>query len=391
MDEFHRLAYLIRRYVEWYGHPPTIAKSCAYRIHISYIPIPVRPKIDGMKYSQEKQGGRAAILAGGHCAEEAIPTVFFDLSDYAGGELPASSQSTSMGLSAPSVEEHYGALLQREEQAHQRTQEKLRMAQEQMRRMQDETKQRELEFEEEKRELMDMMDEKEEVLAWEQSQLEIRIQQERDMTKAENARLKERVKKLSMIQSNLLKQVSMLMTEREELKRLERRKSPRGKTSASSTSSCTSLGAQGINLERLAELNAFVKNGVPKNLNGDLQEPLEEILLHEAPEMDRQDSPQPSVSESIRSRPSSQDLLRQIRQHTTCYAATRAAVSPRRVSSPRLRRKEDARRDVPSYADVMALPLQERPSSSLGKQDDLMASFAQHLEAYAQRQSDAGG
>ena len=341
-----------------------------------------------MKYSQEQQGGRA-ILAGGR-AEEAIPTVFFDLSDY-GSELPASSH-TSMGLSAPSVEEHYGALLQREEQAHQRTQEKLRMAQEQMRCMQDEAKQRELEFEEEKRELMDIMDEKEEVLAWEQSQLEIRIQQERDMTKAENARLKERVKKLSMIQSNLLKQVSMLMTEREELKRLERRKSPRGKASASSTSSCTSLGAQGINLERLAELNAFVKNGGPKNLNGDLQEPLEEILLREAPDMDRQDrqdSPQPSVSESIRSRPSSQDLLRQIRQHTTCYAATRAAVSPRRVSSPRLPRKEDARRDVPSYADVMALPLQEPPSSE--KQDDLMASFAQHLEAYAQRQSDVGG
>jgi len=323
-----------------------------------------------MKYSQEKQGGRA-ILGNGR-AEEAIPTVFFDLSDY-GSELPASSH-TSMGLSAPSVEEHYGALLQREEQAHQRTQEKLRMAQEQMRCMQDEAKQRELEFEEEKRELMDMMDEKEEVLAWEQSQLEIRIQQERDMTKAENARLKERVKKLSMIQSNLLKQVSMLMTEREELKRLERRKSPRGKTSASSTSSCTSLGAQGINLERLAELNAFVRNGGPKNLNGDLQEPLEEILLHEAPDMDRQDS---------------QDLLRQIRQHTTCYAATRAAVSPRRVSSPRAPRKEDARRDVPSFADVMALPLQEPPSSE--KQDDLMASFAQHLEAYAQRQSDVGG
>ena len=323
-----------------------------------------------MKYSQDKQGSRAAILAGAHCAEETVPTVFFDLSDYAGGELPG-SQSTSMGLSAPSVEEHYGVWLQREEQAHQRTQEKLRMAQEQMRCMQDETKQRELEFEEEKRELIDMIDEKEEVLAWEQSQLEIQIQQERDMTKAENARLKERVKKLSMIQSNLLKQVSMLMTEREELKRLERRKCPRGKTLASSTSSCTSLGAQGINLERMAELNAFVKNGAPKNLNGDVHEP-EEILL--------QDSPEPSVSESI-SRPSSQDLLRQIRQHTTCYAATRAAVSPRRVSSPRLRRKEDARRDVPSYADVMALPLQ----------DDLMASFAQHLAAYAQPQSDVGG
>ena len=296
-----------------------------------------------MKYSQDKQGSRAAILAGAHCAEETVPTVFFDLFDYAGGELPA-SQSTSMGLSAPSVEEHYGVWLQREEQAHQRTQEKLRMAQEQMRCMQDETKQRELEFEEEKRELIDMIDEKEEVLAWEQSQLEIQIQQERDMTKAENARLKERVKKLSMIQSNLLKQVSMLMTEREELKRLECRKCPRGKTWASSTSSCTSLGAQGINLERMAELNAFVQNGAPKNLNGDLHEP-EEILL--------QDSPEPSVSESI-SRPSSQDLLRQIRQHTTCYAATRAAVSPRRVSSARLRRKEDARRDVPSYADGFA-------------------------------------
>ena len=325
-----------------------------------------------MKYSREKQGGTTGILGGG-CAEETIPSVFFDLSDYAGSEeLPASSgKSTSMGLCAPSVEEHYGALLQREEQSHQRTQEKLCMVQEQMRCMQDETKQRELEFEEEKRELMDMMDEKDEVLAWEQSQLEIRIQQERDMAKAENARLKERVKKLSMIQSNLLKQVSMLMKEREELKRLERQKCPRGKTSASSTSSCTSLGAQGINLERLAELNAFVKNGVPKNLNGDLHE---EILLHE-------DSPEPSVSESIRSRPSSQDLLRQIRQHTTCYAATRAAVSPRRVSSPRRRRKEDARRDVRSYADVMALPLQ----------DDLMASFAQHLAAYEQQQSDVGG
>lgn len=326
----------------------------------------------------------AAILTGGHRTEETIPTVFFDLSDYAGGELPGTSQSTSMGLSAPSVEEHYGALLQREEQAHQRTEEKLRMAQEQMRRMQDEIRQRELEFEEEKRELMDMIDEKEEVLAWEQSQLEIRIQQERDMTKAENARLKERVKKLNMIQNNLLKQVSMLMSEREELKRLERRKSPRGKTSASSTSSCTSLGAQGMSLERMAELNAFVKNGVPKNLNGDakVQEPLEEVLLREEAEaLGRQDSPEHSVSESLRGRPSSQELLRQICHHTTSYAATRAAVSPRPVSS--------RGRDVPSYADVMAFPLKERRPSSPGKQDDLMASFAQHFAAYT-RQSDAG-
>eukprot|EP00438_Fugacium_kawagutii_P017583 Skav222246 [mRNA] locus=scaffold3059:209979:214785:- [translate_table: standard] len=127
-----------------------------------------------MKYSQQKKGGRtSAILAGTYAAEEAVPTVFFDLSDYAAGaELPLPSQSTSIGrISAPSVEEHYGALLQREEQAHQRTEEKLRLVQEQMRRMQDEIRQRELEFEEvpkqddascgqEKRELMDMIDEK---------------------------------------------------------------------------------------------------------------------------------------------------------------------------------------------------------------------------------------
>eukprot|EP00913_Durusdinium_trenchii_P034481 g32258.t3 len=165
-----------------------------------------------MKYAQQKRGGRTAIFAG-TCADEPVPTVCFDLSDSAGRELPATSQSTPMSfsLSAPSLEEHYGALLQREEQAHQRTEEKLRMAQEQMRRMQDDLQKRELEFEEdcalplhrvhsvclkeslsssrmllhpeiapvfrvkvvgsaitlqEKKELMDMIDEKEEILAF---------------------------------------------------------------------------------------------------------------------------------------------------------------------------------------------------------------------------------
>eukprot|EP00913_Durusdinium_trenchii_P034479 g32258.t1 len=217
-----------------------------------------------MKYAQQKRGGRTAIFAG-TCADEPVPTVCFDLSDsvrpsqsqFAGRELPATSQSTPMSfsLSAPSLEEHYGALLQREEQAHQRTEEKLRMAQEQMRRMQDDLQKRELEFEEdcalplhrvhsvclkeslsssrmllhpeiapvfrvkvvgsaitlqEKKELMDMIDEKEEILAWEQSQLEQRVQQERELAKAENVRLRERVKKLNMIQNNLLKQAANL-------------------------------------------------------------------------------------------------------------------------------------------------------------------------------------
>lgn len=44
--------------------------------------------------------------------------------------------------------------------------------------------------------------------------------------------------------------------------------------------------------------------------------------------------------------------LRQIRQQTSCYAATRAALSPH------LRRSDGV-----SYADVMALPLKE-PSRS---------------------------
>ncbi|CAK9054527.1 unnamed protein product [Durusdinium trenchii] len=334
-----------------------------------------------MKYAQQKRGGRTAIFAG-TCADEPVPTVCFDLSDSAGRELPPTSQSTPMSfsLSAPSLEEHYGALLQREEQAHQRTEEKLRMAQEQMRRMQDDLQKRELEFEEEKKELMDMIDEKEEILAWEQSQLEQRVQQERELAKAENVRLRERVKKLNMIQNNLLKQVSMLMTEREELKRLERRKSPRGKTS-SLTSSCTSLGAPGMSFDRMAELNAFVKNGAHKNGDAKVQEPFEEMLREV--EAGAQDSPERSVSESVRSR-NSQELLRQIRQQTCCYAATRAAVSPRPVS-PGLRRRDPG---IPSYADVMALPLKESGCGSPEKQDDLMQSFVQHFAAYT-RQNDA--
>ncbi|CAK9006890.1 Uncharacterized protein SCF082_LOCUS9217 [Durusdinium trenchii] len=216
--------------------------------------------------------------------------------------------------------------------------------------------------------------------AWAHMSIALNKKRERELAKAENVRLRERVKKLNMIQNNLLKQVSMLMTEREELKRLERRKSPRGKTS-SLTSSCTSLGAPGMSFDRMAELNAFVKNGAHKNGDAKVQEPFEEMLREV--EAGAQDSPERSVSESVRSR-NSQELLRQIRQQTCCYAATRAAVSPRPVS-PGLRRRDPG---IPSYADVMALPLKESGCGSPEKQDDLMQSFVQHFAAYT-RQNDA--
>lgn len=202
-------------------------------------------------------------------ALEHIPTVYFDLSDGAGGQSddPAPSRTDPSGrlfagracaepavgakrspaapLGAPTVAEHYGALLRIEETSRREAEEQLRAALEELRCTQQQMRAACLEFEQEKAELSAIIQEKEDIIAFEQTQADLRVAEERETMWAEQSRLRERVKQLNLVQKSLQKQVSNLMAEREELKRLLERSAGSHQRRMLSTSSTGTLLAEG--------------------------------------------------------------------------------------------------------------------------------------------------
>ncbi|CAE8600054.1 unnamed protein product, partial [Polarella glacialis] len=171
------------------------------------------------------------------------------------GYLAADGSNGTCGLvhRAPSVSEHYGALLSREERAREQSEEHFRAALEDLRRAQHEMQQREWEFEQEKAQLMRVIDEKDDLIEMERARVEVCIAEEREAAREQHWRLKERVRQLTMFQKSLLKQVSTLVAEREELKRLvargsagvSRRFTPAGSCGSISTVDRVFLLAEG--------------------------------------------------------------------------------------------------------------------------------------------------
>mmetsp|Transcript_97151 Transcript_97151/g.173039 ORF Transcript_97151/g.173039 Transcript_97151/m.173039 type:complete len:449 (+) Transcript_97151:92-1438(+) len=160
--------------------------------------------------------------ANGVKTEESVPTVYFDLSEGAVEEKEDGFQNQELPstIAAPTVAEHYGALLRREEQAREKAEAQLRSALEELRCARKQLGEMELEFQQEREQLQEIIREKDEAVAIEEEKADDRVQQERELMKAETARLRERLKQLNLCQKNLLKQVSQLVDEREELKRL---------------------------------------------------------------------------------------------------------------------------------------------------------------------------
>jgi len=153
--------------------------------------------------------------------EECIPTVYFDLSEGVADEKESNhNQELPSAIAAPTVAEHYGALLRREEQAREQAEEKLRSALEELRCAGEQRSKAEFEFQQEREHLHEVIRMKDEAIAFEEEKADDRVQQEREVMKGETMRLRERLKQLNLCQKNLLKQVSTLVDEREELKRL---------------------------------------------------------------------------------------------------------------------------------------------------------------------------
>ncbi|CAE7345322.1 unnamed protein product [Symbiodinium sp. KB8] len=348
-----------------------------------------------MKAGQKRGGQRnSGLLFGGERlrGEAPVPTVCFDLSESQERELPGTSVTTTScpsdahqsqrhnGLTPPTLAEHYGALLQREEEARIRVEEKLRLADERLRCCRDEMRKREQQFDEEKQKLLDLLEEKDHILAYEQSQLDARVLEEHERARTENHRLRERVKQLNMIQKNLLKQVSVLLTEREELKRLvEKRPSSRRGRAVSSTSSCVSL--------HVGDLASAIRNGTKSAelslSDSHLAQESGDDGLQEVPETARsrphEESPERSVSRDsgLRWQCSSQELLRQIR--LAGYPAARAAIASQKVNGSRGRRTSQGNgRSNP------ASPLRAK-----AEEEDFMTSYARHIKAYNLRQNDS--
>jgi len=240
---------------------------------------------------------------------------------------------------------------------------------------------REQHFDEEKQKLLDLLEEKDHILAYEQSQLDARVLEEHERARTENHRLRERVKQLNMIQKNLLKQVSVLLTEREELKRLVEKRplSSRRGRAVSSTSSCVSLHA--------ADLASVIRNGTKSTelslSDSHLAQESGDDGLQEVPETARsrphEESPERSVSRDsgLRWQCSSQELLRQIR--IAGYPAARAAIASQKVNGSRPHRTSQGNgRSNP------ASPLRAKV-----EEEDFMTSYARHIKAYNLRQADS--
>ncbi|OLP84194.1 hypothetical protein AK812_SmicGene34960 [Symbiodinium microadriaticum] len=201
---------------------------------------------------------------------------------------------------------------------------------------------------------------------------------EHERARTENHRLRERVKQLNMIQKNLLKQVSVLLTEREELKRLvEKRPSSRRGRAVSSTSSCVSL--------HVGDLASAIRNGTKSAelslSDSHLAQESGDDGLQEVPETARsrphEESPERSVSRDsgLRWQCSSQELLRQIR--LAGYPAARAAIASQKVNGSRGRRTSQGNgRSNP------ASPLRAK-----AEEEDFMTSYARHIKAYNLRQN----
>eukprot|EP00439_Symbiodinium_sp_Y106_P042206 s3355_g5.t1 len=204
--------------------------------------------------------------------------------------------------------------------------------------------------------------------------------EEHERARTENHRLRERVKQLNMIQKNLLKQVSVLLTEREELKRLVEKRPPssrRGRA-VSSTSSCVSLHA--------ADLASVIRNGTKSTelslSDSHLAQESGDDGLQEVPETARsrphEESPERSVSRDsgLRWQCSSQELLRQIR--IAGYPAARAAIASQKVNGSRPHRTSQGNGRSP------ASPLRAKV-----EEEDFMTSYARHIKAYNLRQADS--
>lgn len=405
-----------------------------------------------------------------------VPTVYFDLSEGAaisdvserrqvdcdGGQepevprggallassrlLPSSTSSRSQDFRSPggartsgpsdvdpAVLHHYGALLCREQAARQRVEEELYNTRSELRGLQDRMLRKDQESEEEKLALLELLERKDQ-------ELELQRALAEDASKSDVARLKERVKQLNLFQKSLLKQVSSLIAEREELKRLVERQGPSAPLGRRRVASAATLGAttpRGRSMSSAAAtIAAATLRQSPRDIVISPEDLDDEFHSAEASHTPVDVTCRPFVDEDatavLSDKQNSRDALDSQQQHlqellqrqcqrrgyptslTTAERRSERSVSPA-SSSGCLRRSQSAGRApvarplevtpprggyVPSFSEIMALPLQKddepnglpSPKSSgtgqkTSTQGQFMDAYARHINAYQKQAS----